>query len=251
MSHKDKTTIVTGASSGIGAETARALGRHGAQVILLARNPDRLAQVAADIEASGGKATVMRADITDAAQVAQAADDISRAFARIDYLVNCAGVFLPTPVGGTDTAAMDAMINTNLRGTMLTCNAIAPLMMKQGAGAIVNIASVAGIVSVSGFNVYCATKAGVIMYSRSLARELAPHGVRVNILAPGNTATPMNEGARADSGVMDAFAAITPSKRTFSPPEEMAGTILYLLSDQAKAMYGAVLVADEGLSLGF
>lgn len=250
MSHQNRIAVVTGASSGIGAETALALGREGARVVLLARDPDRLAKVAGEIRAAGGDATVVTADITDAGQVAQVAATIGSDFGRVDYLVNCAGSFQSTPAGETALEVMDGMINTNLRGTMLTCNAFVPLMLANNGGVIVNIASVAAVTAVSGYSVYCATKAGVVMFSRALAQELASRGIRINVLAPGNTATEMNAEVRANGETMAAFASITPARRVFSPPREMAETILFLLSDKAEAFHGSVLVADEGLSLG-
>ncbi len=250
MSFESKVAVVTGASSGIGAETAVLLGQQGATVILVARNPDRLNAVAERILDAGGKAIVIRADITNAEDVNTAVAKISADYGTVDYLVNCAGVYLPTPAGDTDVNVLDAMLNTNLRGTILMCNAVVVLMKKQKSGAIVNIASAAAVFAVSGYAVYCATKAGVLMFSRALAREVAPFDVRVNIIAPGNTATPMNSEVRSNADIMNGFAQVTPSPRVFSPPEEMAETILYLLSDKAKALYGSVIVADEGLTLG-
>jgi 3-oxoacyl-[acyl-carrier protein] reductase len=245
-----RVAIVTGAGSGIGRAIATRLAEEGASVGLVARNLDRLKSVEAEIGAAGGRAVCAQADLTDGGAAGEAVKAIEDALGPTDILVNCAGLFQPTPVGETDLGAAQQMFDTNVGGVLAMTEAVAPGMRERGAGAILNVASVAGVMAVNGFAVYAASKAAVIMLTRTHARELAPFGIRVNALAPGNTETPMNEGARADAATLEAFTRITPSGRPFSPVSDMAEAALFLVSGRCPAMVGAVLIVDEGISLG-
>ena len=175
-------------------------------------------------------------------------------FGRIDILVNAAGVFYPTPAGETKTADMNRMVDTNLKGTWNVVNAVVPHMKKQGAGNIVNMASVAGQLAIPAYPVYCATKAGIIMMTKALSVELARAGIHVNAIAPGNTETPMNADIRTDPAlkpVLDFMAMLTPSGRTYSTADEMANVALFLASPvTGKPMHGTVITPDEGFSAG-
>jgi 3-oxoacyl-[acyl-carrier protein] reductase len=145
------------------------------------------------------------------------------------------------------------MLNVNIRGTFLAINAAVPLMKACGGGKIVNISSVAALTGISGYSIYCATKAAISMLTRSLAIDLAPHDININAIAPGNTATPMNEDIRTDpklASVLETMKASTPSKHVYSQPEDMAELVHYLISPAARAMHGSTLLIDEGLSAG-
>ena len=138
-------------------------------------------------------------------------------------------MFFPTAAGQTSAAEVDRIVDVNLKGSFNTINAAVPHMKQVGGGKIVNIASVAGVMGIGGYSLYCATKAAIMMITRALAVELAPAGINVNAIAPGNTATPMNENIRTDPALkpmLDAMAARTPSGRTYSDPHEMAGLAL-------------------------
>jgi 3-oxoacyl-[acyl-carrier protein] reductase len=205
------------------------------------------------IASQGGTATAEVADVVDPAAVQAMVGRVAAAQGRIDILVNSAGVFYPTPVGSTPAAELDRMIDINLKGSFHTISAVAPHMRAGGGGTIVNISSCAGVMGLGGYSVYCATKAAIIMMTRTLAIELAPHGIRVNAIAPGNTETPMNLDIRTRPELapfLDAMAARTPSGRTYSTPEDMAGLIAFLASDAARAMHGATVLMDEGFSAG-
>jgi 3-oxoacyl-[acyl-carrier protein] reductase len=121
-------------------------------------------------------------------------------------------------------------------------------MKRRGGGRIVNLASTAGQIGVKGFALYSASKAAISMMTRALAAELAPHGIAINAVAPGNTATPMNAGVRADAAVSEAMRQITPSGVAFSDVADIAAIVLFLLSERAKAVHGATWLADEGIS---
>jgi 3-oxoacyl-[acyl-carrier protein] reductase len=251
---KDKVALVTGSSSGIGREVARALAAQGARVAVVASSERAKAEaVVNEIEAAGGIARPFVADISSANGATTLVREVEAELGPIDLLVNSAGVYFPTPAGDVTEDAFDRMVAINLKGSFFTLNAVAPGMKARGAGRIVNIASVAGIAPNPEYSLYAATKAGIIALTRAIALELAPYGINVNAIAPGNTETPIN----ADIRTAPEFAAqraridaITPSRRLFTPPAEIAAAIVFLLSDAARGMYGSVVVVDEGKSVG-
>jgi NAD(P)-dependent dehydrogenase (short-subunit alcohol dehydrogenase family) len=249
MKLNGQAAIIFGGSSGIGEATAELFGREGASVAVVASHDPRKADaVAARIASSGGRARSYVCDVRDAAAIAATVEAVSRDLGPIDILVNSAGVYYPTLIGQTEEADFDRLVDINVKGTFFAINAVAPLMKARGRGRIVNVASVAGVRASPRFPVYCATKAAVIMLTKALAGDLAPHGVSINAIAPGNTATPLNIGDRSDPQVFAAKSAATPSRRVYSPPEEMALAILFLVSGEVNAMYGATVLLDEGIS---
>ncbi len=254
MRFADRIAVVTGGSQGIGACIAERLAAEGAAVVVVASTDRAKGQRVADrIGAKGGRAVTEVADVRDPDRIKAVIDHVVSAEGRIDMLVNCAGVFFPTPAGETTAADADRIIDINLKGSFHAINAAAPHMKRAGRGKILNVASVAGVMGVGGYSLYCASKAGIMMMTRALAVELAPAGINVNAIAPGNTATPMNENIRTDAALkpmLDAMTARTPSGRTYSDPDEMAGLALYLLSDEARAMHGSTVLMDEGFSAG-
>jgi 3-oxoacyl-[acyl-carrier protein] reductase len=248
-----KTAIIVGGSQGIGESTALRLAADGAIVVVVAStNKDKAQAVVDRIHAKGGTAYAEVADVVDPAAV-QAMVGRVAAKGRIDILVNSAGVFYPTPAGGTAQADVDRMIDINLKGSFYTISAVTPHMKAAGGGSIVNISSCAGMMGFGGYSVYCATKGAIIMMTRALAIELGPHHINVNAIAPGNTATPMNLDIRTKPELapfLESMAARTPSGRTYSTPEDMAGMIAFLVSDAARAMHGSTILMDEGFSAG-
>jgi len=162
-------------------------------------------------------------------------------------------VFLSTPAGAAREIDVDQMIAINLKGAFMMIDAVVPTMKSQQAGKIVNIASVAGFMGIGTFAIYCATKAGIMSMTRALACELAAHGINVNAVAPGNTATPMNEGVRTlpeFQPMLAAMSARTPSGRTFSTADEMAAMAVFLATSDARSMHGSTVLMDEGFSAG-
>ncbi|MEU0068790.1 SDR family NAD(P)-dependent oxidoreductase [Streptomyces sp. NPDC006332] len=183
--------LVTGASSGIGAATARRLAEDGASVALVARRTDRLEVLAAEIEQAGGTALVVAADITDRLQAEAAVQQVIESFGRLDTLVNNAGLMLLGPVVGADAEEWDRMIAINVQGLLYTTRAALPHLLKAAeqnprqVADIVNIGSVAGRVASKGFGVYNATKFGVHAFTESLRQEVTQRHVRVGVLEPG------------------------------------------------------------------
>ena len=252
MRFENKVALVTGGSSGIGAEICVRFAEEGARVAVVASSSLEKAQ--ATVDRCGGKAKAFVCDVSDVAQIARLVADVKTEFGQIDMLVNAAGVFYPTRIGETDEAMYDGMADANLKGCFFMCDAVAPHIIAAGGGKIVNLGSAAGIAGRSNYIVYSAVKAGVINMTRSLAAALAPHDINVNCLAPGNTATAMNENVRTEPEYAEIYETIktkTLSNRPFADPREMAGAVLFLCSDDAKAAHGSLLLMDEGLSAGY
>lgn len=251
---KDKVALITGSSSGIGREVAMALATQGARVAIIASNDlGKAKAVANEITSQGGVARPFVANISSATGAEELVRAVQAELGPIELLVNSAGVYFPTPAGATSEEAFDRMVSINLKGTFFVTNAVVPGMKERGAGRIVNIASVAALSPSPEYSLYAATKSGVIGLTRALAIELAPHGINVNAIAPGNTETPINLDIRTSPEFATQRArieAITPSRRLFTPPGEIAAAILFLLSDAARGMYGSLMTVDEGRSIG-
>ncbi len=249
---EDRTALVFGGSSGIGRATADLFGREGASVAVVASgNLGKAEEVARAIVAAGGRARGYAVDVRDVAAVRALVARVEEDLGPIDILVNSAGVYYPTEIGATSEADFDRMVDINLKGTFFTIDAVVNGMKARGKGHIVNVASVAGVRGSPRFPLYSATKASVIMLTKALAGALAPHGIHINAIAPGNTATPLNEEERNDSRnaeLMAVKALSTPSGRVYSPPEDMAAAILFLCAGDVNAMHGATMLLDEGLS---
>jgi 3-oxoacyl-[acyl-carrier protein] reductase len=247
-----RTALIFGGSSGIGRATAELFGREGASVAVVASGSlAKATEVADAIAAAGGRARAYAADIRDVAAVAALVAQVEAELGAVAILVNSAGVYFPTEIGATAEVDFDRMVDINLKGTFFAINAVVPGMKARGNGHIVNVASVAGVRGSPRFPLYSATKASIIMLTKALAGALAPHGIHINAIAPGNTATALNAAERADNAnaaLMDAKRAATPSGRVYSPPEEMAAAILFLCAGEVNAMHGATMLLDEGLS---
>jgi 3-oxoacyl-[acyl-carrier protein] reductase len=234
---------VTGGGQGIGREICLAFAQFGASVCVADLNPEAGTGTAAEIEAAGSRALALTADVTDAAQVAEAVEKTVARFGRIDILVNNAGGasgagFKIGRVVNIEEQDWDRTISANLKSAFLCSRAVGRLMLEQQKGAIVNIASVTGKLPWAGLPAYSAAKAAVISLTRSLAMELAPQ-VRVNAIAPGLIETPRTSRNRRPEQ-LDQLLTNVPLGR-MARPEEVADLAVYLASDVASWVTGAVL----------
>ena len=240
----DKTVVVTGASSGIGAATARALGHVGANVVLVGRDRDRLAEQANAVESAGGRSHTLPADIEDPDAAASVVEQAAESCGPLHGIVHTASLFDPRPLADTTVESAERQWRTNV---------LAPLVMTRAAvdhlgpgASVVMIGSTTGSVGFPGCTAYTATKGAVEALTRALAVELAPKGIRVNIVVPGYVRTPMLEPhLDANEGYEDWIVDRTPQAR-IGEAEELAPTIVYLLSPLSTYVDGATLVADGG-----
>jgi len=249
---KDKVAVITGAGSGIGEATAKLLAHEGAKVVLVARTKSSLDSAVIAIKAESDEAYAYPLDVCITAKVEETFNKIEADLGPIEILVNAAGVFYPTPGGEMEEKVWRGMLDVNLGGTINTCNAVLTGMKARGTGHIVNLSSMSGIVAAAQYSIYGASKAAVLMLSKCLAAEFAPFGIHINVIAPGNTATPMNEDIRTlpeNAAIMKIIDHSTPSKRNFSEPIDIARSVLFLVSEAGAPYYGSVLLADEGQSL--
>ena len=247
---KNQVALVTGASSGIGRATARALGGEGAAVVLVGRRTDRLETEADAIRKSGGRAASLAGDVREERACASAVELARSTFGALDLLVNAAGVISAGGVLETDAAAWDRVMDSNLRSIHLMTRAAAGELIRR-KGAIVNLSSVAGPRPYANLLAYCVSKAAVDQYTRCAALDLAPHGVRVNAVNPGVVVTELHTVTNA---VPDYAAFLERSKTTHplgrvGQPEEVAALILFLLSDECGWVTGSTVGIDGGRAL--
>jgi 3-oxoacyl-[acyl-carrier protein] reductase len=240
-----KVALVTGASSGLGARFAEVLAENGASVVLVARRADRLAELKARIETSGGKAMAVEADVRDRAAMRAAFDAAEKSFGTVTILVNNAGVAHAGRAVELAEEEWRRILSTNLDAVFFTAQEAARRMLAaETGGAIVNIASVLGLGVDKGVIAYATAKAGVIQMTRALALELAFKGIRVNAIAPGWIVTEMNRdflsGERADK-----LKREIPIGR-FGEERDLDGPLLLLASDAGRYVTGATIVADGG-----
>ncbi len=228
--------LVTGATSGIGREAARKLAADGFSVLVHGRDPARGAAVVDEIIAAGGRARFAPADLTDAADIERLAAEA----ADVDVLVNNAGFSWFGPTADLTPATFDAMFAANVRSAYFLVAAIAPAMAKRGAGAIINLGSMAGQIGLAGGAAYSATKAALASLTRSWAAEFSPQGVRVNTVAPG----PAYTGGAAPERTA-ALGGTTLLGRA-AEAAEIADVIAFLASPKAAYITGAVIAADGG-----
>jgi 3-oxoacyl-[acyl-carrier protein] reductase len=242
-----QTALVTGASRGIGRATAIALGRCGARVACSARNTEKLAETVQAIQSAGGAAEAFECDVTNGAVVQALVDKIAEGWGRLDVLVNNAGITRDTLLPRMADDQWDDVINTNLRGTFLFTRAATRPMMQARYGRIINISSVSGIRGNPGQANYSASKAAVIGFSRTVARELASRKITVNVVAPGFVETDMT--AVLGEAMMDEVVKkMIPAKR-IGKPEEVADAVLFFASPASGFITGQVLVVDGGFTV--
>ena len=243
-----KVALVAGASRGIGAATARAFADAGAAVVLAARDIHALDAVAEGIRAAGGRALTVPTDVGDVASVENLVSQTLTTFGRLDAAFNNATDGpMPALLADIDPAEFDRGIRTNIRGTFLGMKYQIPAMLRSGGGAIVNMASVAGVSAFTTLAAYVAGKAGIIGLTKVAALDYADRGIRVNVVAPGPILT--EHLARAGEEAQRGAALSVPMRRV-GRAEEVAATVLWLCSAESSFVTGAVISIDGGQSAG-
>jgi NAD(P)-dependent dehydrogenase (short-subunit alcohol dehydrogenase family) len=245
----DRVALVTGGGSGLGRATAHRLAAEGAGVAVLDLAGDAAEKTAAEIAEQGGNARAYAADVSDQASgqaaVAAAAGDLGRP----QVLVNCAGIGKFSHTLDVTPEEWSSIIGVNLTGTFLMCQATLPHLL-DGGGVIINVASNAGLMGQPYSAAYCASKGGVVNLTRALAVEYLKRGVRVNAVAPGGMNTPMIMGFSMPEGVqLKEFASVT-SPLGYSEPDEIAGLIAFMASDDGRYMVGQIVSMDGGITAG-
>jgi len=249
MDLKNKTFIVTGASSGIGAAAALLFAAEGANVILGARRRSELEKLAGQITQGNGRAVCLAGDVTDAAYAAALVALAEDAFGGLDGAFNNAGILGDMgAVPEMDNETWRAVIETNLTSAFFAARAQLPALRKRGGGAIVYTSSFVGFSNggMPGMGAYAASKAGLIGLTQSLAVDHAAEGIRCNALLPGGTVTRM--GGEGDQATLDFIAGLHPLKR-MAAPKEIAQAAMFLLSDRSAFMTGAAMCVDGGMSV--
>ncbi|MCL4254101.1 MAG: 3-oxoacyl-[acyl-carrier-protein] reductase [Anaerolineae bacterium] len=243
----DKIAVVTGGSRGIGRAIALELGKRGAHVVVnYNSNADAAQAVVDEIIANGGSASHIQADVSDEAQAQKLIKDTTTAHGKIDILVNNAGITRDNIIMMMKPDDFDAVINTNLRSTWLCAKAAVRSMMGKRYGRIINITSVSGIMGQAGQTNYSASKAGIIGFTKALAREVASRGITVNAVAPGFVLTDLTK---------DLPEKLTAQLNTFIPlgrwgeAQDVANAVAFLASDEASYITGHVLNVDGGMAM--
>jgi len=241
-----RVALITGASRGIGAESARRIAAQGRHVVLMSRSEGALSQVARSITDAGGSASVHTCDVSDHKLLTQAIDDIADEFGRLDILVNNAGMTQDNLLLRMTDEEFDEVIHVNLRASFVACRAAMRPMMRGKFGRIINISSVAGVIGNAGQANYSAAKSGLIGLTKTIAREMAGKKITANVVAPGFIETAMT--GDLPNGVKDFAKQATPLAR-FGQPEEVASAIAYLTSEDAGYVTGQVLCVDGGMTM--
>jgi len=232
-----KTALITGAGRGIGRAIARAYAAEGAAVALVARSRADLAGVAAEVREAGGRALAVPTDVTQDAAVEALVEDVTGELGRLDILVTSAGTAAFGPVAGSKPADWDGMLALNLRAVMLCCHAVLPVMMRQRSGLILNLSSIASRRALPGSAVYTATKAGIEAFSRVLAEEMRPHGVRVGVLIPGAVDTP----------IWDSMGSTPPREKMLRAEDVARAAVLMATLPATASLEELTLLPAEGI----
>jgi NAD(P)-dependent dehydrogenase (short-subunit alcohol dehydrogenase family) len=247
-----KVAVITGAASGQGRAAARLFAKEGARVVVADLNDEGAQEVVRDITDSGGEAATARVDVSREAEVEDMIRQAVEEFGRLDVLFNNAGVgysasdrMKMASVVETPEKDWDAILAINLKGVAMGCKHAIPIMEEQGGGAIVNNASINALVGLPGADAYTAAKGGIVSLTRVLAVDWGPKNIRINCICPGGVETPMIAPVLSDEQVLSLMRESTPLGR-LARPEEIAQVALFLASDEASYLNGAILPVDGG-----
>jgi 3-oxoacyl-[acyl-carrier protein] reductase len=236
MRLKNKVAVITGGAQGIGRAIALGMAREGAKIVVADLQSEKARSVADEVKMLGGESLGFEVNVADESSVKRLAESTFAGFGRIDILVNDAGIYLKSSVVDMSEADWDRTLDINLGGNFLCCRAFVPAMREQKSGRIMSMASGIGHYGMKQFSHYAASKAAIIGFVKSLARELGPDGITVNAICPGSANTAMPRGHRSEEEVMQRLHS-TPLPHVLEP-EDIAGPILFLASDAAAYITG-------------
>jgi len=240
-----RTAVITGASKGLGRAMALALAGAGARLALISRNQKQLESVAREVRDSGAEAEIFLADVTDEEQVQRVEREVTGRFGPVQILINNAGINIRKNVTDFTLAEWRAVLDTNLTGAFLICRAFVPRMKGQGYGRILNLTSIMSHVALGGRTAYCASKTGLLGFTKALALELVADQITVNGISPGPFATEMNTPILQNPEANAQFIAKIPAGR-WGKVEEVGQLALYLCSDDAGFITGTDVLIDGG-----
>ncbi|UCH87965.1 MAG: 3-oxoacyl-ACP reductase FabG [Thermoplasmata archaeon] len=246
MRLENKVALITGGGSGIGEAVVKLFASEGAKVVIADINIEQAEKVAGEVTGSGGEALAVKVDISNKSEVEKMVADAKEKFGKIDILINNAGINRDAFAVKMREEQWDSVVDINLKGTFLCCQAVQSVMAEQGGGKIVNTSSIGALGNMGQAN-YAASKAGIIGLTKTLALEFARGKIYVNCIAPGATKTPMTEGIPPD--IAEKIAKKIPLRR-FAEPEEIAKAHLFLASSESDYITGQVIFVDGGISVG-
>lgn len=245
-----KSAVITGGTKGLGFAMAAGLASAGANVMLVSRNAGEAMSAAKNLaEAYGVTTTSLSADITDESQARRVATHAMQAFGKIDILINCAGINIRGPIDELSLKNFTDVMDTNVNGTWLVSRAVVPFMKESGGGRIINLGSALGLIGLANRTPYTASKGAVIQMTRTLAVELAPFNILVNVICPGPFLTEMNIPIADTVETKEKILGATALKR-WGQLKEIQGVAIFLASDASSYMTGSVLSVDGGWTAG-
>jgi len=245
MRLKNKVAIVTGAGSGIGRSIALTFAREGAKVVVADLNEKGGLETVDLVKKEKEEAIFVKVDVSQAENIDQMVEVCLKEFGQVDILVNNAGIVKMSPLHETTEEDWDKILGVNLKSVFLSSKKVLPILLGQGKGKIINIASIAGLVGFSNLGAYCASKGGIIALTREMALEYAPKKINVNCIAPGVIKTAMTKEMLADEPTRKSLESSTPYPR-LGEPEDIAQAAVYLASDESDFVNGEILVVDGG-----
>jgi len=243
---RERVAIITGGGNGIGAATCRLFAKEGAKIVVADADDLAASKITKEIQEYGGQAIALKVDVTNKKEIRGTVQEVLEQWATIDILVNCAGMGTLGRFVDSDEGMWDRVIAVNLKGTMLFTHAVLPTMIDRNQGTIINISSIAGRMGGRMLAAYSASKAGVIGFTKALAREVAEYGVRVNDICPGTIDTDMfgNDAERNPQLQRQYLRGVAMNR--MGMPEEVAAAALFLASDESSFITGHSLVVDGG-----